>query len=490
MIAVLLLGIPLLFFLAILLMPATNSGRVALAGAVCSAIVSIVAYVQFSQDNFTYLAENIPWVQSLGIQFNIGIDGISMVLVLLTGLLYPFIVAAASRAIPKNPKAFFALMLLMQLGLFGVFMARDAFLFYVFYELTLVPVYFICAIWGGERSIPITLKFFIYTLAGSLFMLIAIIFLYFKTPGNHTFDIQTFYQLNLTATEQSWIFWAFFLAFAIKIPVFPFHTWQPDTYTVSPAAGTMLLAGIMLKMGVYGLIRFVIPIVPLGVAQWNGVALVLCTIGIVYASLIALRQQDLKTLLAYSSIAHVGLIAAGVLSVNTAGMQGAVIQMFNHGVNVVALFFMIDIIESRYGTRWMNELSGIGGQMKRFAVIFMIILLGSVGLPLTNGFIGEFLLLMGIYQHNAWIAGFAGLTLILGAAYMLRLYRNVFLGEAMPGSMVAADSTGMENWILLPLCALVIIIGVYPSSLLDVSDQSVQQILRIFNDHHPLTGGL
>ncbi|MEO6167063.1 MAG: NADH-quinone oxidoreductase subunit M, partial [Chitinophagales bacterium] len=450
MIAATLLILPVIFTAVILLMPPTNSRSIALIGTVSSLAISIFTWMQFSSGQLNQLSLNLPWAPVLGIQFNIGIDGISMVLVLLTGLLFPFIVAATLKSEIKNQKAFYSLMLTMQLGLMGVFIAKDAFLFYVFYELTLIPVYFICAIWGGERSIPITLKFFIYTLAGSLFMLVAIIYLYFKTPGTHTFDIASFYHLPLSVMEQSWIFWAFFLAFAIKIPIFPFHTWQPDTYTVAPAAGTMLLAGIMLKMGIYGLIRFVLPIVPQGVVSWGNTALVLCIIGIIYASLIAWRQQDLKRLIAYSSIAHVGLIAAGVFSVNSAGLQGAMIQMFNHGVNVVAVFFMVDIIETRYGTRLMDDLGGIAGQMKKFGVLFIIVLLGSVGLPLTNGFIGEFLLLMGVYQHNAWAAAFAGLTLVLGAVYMFRFYRNVFLGEVKDHKIEPVDTKGWENLILVP----------------------------------------
>lgn len=495
MIALLLLVVPVIFTIGILLAPAGGSYRIAMTGAILNLLLALVAYVQYTRNDLAQLSLNVPWVASLGISFNLGIDGISVVLVLLTGILYPFIIAASavsgsSHLERGGVRSFYALVLLMQLGLMGVFIAKDAFLFYVFYELTLIPAYFICAMWSEERGIPVTLKFFIYTLAGSLFMLVAILYLYFKTPAPHTFDIQSFYLAPLTATEQSWIFWGFFVAFAIKIPIFPFHTWQPGTYTVSPVAGTMLLAGLMLKMGIYGLIRFVLPIVPDGLARWGNLALILCVIGIIYASLIALRQQDLKTLIAYSSIAHVGLIAAGVLSVNASGLQGAVIQMFNHGINVVALFFLIDVIEKRYGTRWMDELGGVAGQMKRFSVLFMIILLGSVGLPLTNGFIGEFLLLMGIYQHSHWAAAFAGLTLILSATYMLRLYKNVFLGEKNNYKAIPSDSNAIENWILIPLSALVIAVGIYPSALLDISASSVQQVLQFINEHNTLVGAI
>jgi NADH-quinone oxidoreductase subunit M len=243
-------------------------------------------------------------------------------------------------------------------------------------------------------------------------------------------------------------------------------------------------------MGIYGLIRFVIPIVPQGVEQWSTLTLILCVIGIVYSSLIALRQQDLKRLIAYSSIAHVGLMTAGVFSVNSVGLQGAMIQMFNHGVNTVAVFFMIDLIEKRYNTRMINELGGIAGQMKRFSVFFFLILLGNVGLPLTNGFIGEFLLLMGIYQKNGWTAAFAGLTLILGAAYMFRLYRNVFLGQAANQQFDSGDSKTRENWIIIPLCTMIILLGIYPSLLLNISEKSVEQILVLFNQNNISTGSL
>ncbi|MBX7140586.1 MAG: NADH-quinone oxidoreductase subunit M [Chitinophagales bacterium] len=483
MFALLILLFPLLITLAILIRGGERVSRIALVGSIFELILVCNNGFQKFYGDASKLEMNVPWIPGLGINFHIGLDGLSLLLVFLTALLYPFIIRASinPQSPVRNPKSFYALMMLMQFALIGVFMARDAFLFYVFYELALIPIYFICAFWGGERSIPITLKFFIYTLAGSLFMLIAILYLYFKTPTPHTFDITAFYNLSLTATEQAWLFWGFFLAFAIKIPIWPFHTWQPDTYTVSPAAGTMLLAGIMLKMGIYGLMRFVVPIVPEGIAQWGNFAMILCIIGIIYASLIALRQNDLKRLIAYSSIAHVGLMAAGVLTVNASGLQGAAIQMLNHGINVVAMFFMIDLIEQRYGTRNMNELSGIAAQMKRFSWLFVIVMLGSVGLPLTNGFIGEFLLLNGLYQHNAWYAAAAGLTIIFGAAYMLRLYRNVFLGEKSNFNNESGDVKGWETRILVAFSLLIILIGVYPLPWLELTSNSMQELIHYFS---------
>jgi NADH-quinone oxidoreductase subunit M len=425
----------------------------------------------------TNLNFDIPWVTNLGINFNVGIDGISMILVLLTAIAFPLIILTTYKHTYKN--SFYGLMLLMQCGLMGVFMAKDAFLFYVFYEMALIPIYFICAIWGGTNRIRVTLKFFIYTMTGSLFMLIAIIYLYLKTPVPHNFNIQNFYHLTLSATQQSWLFWAFFVAFAIKMPVFPFHTWQPDTYTESPAAGTMLLAGVMLKMGIYGLIRFVIPIFPLAVAHWQWLAITLCIIGIVYASIIAFSQNDLKRLIAYSSIAHVGLMGAGVFSLTIAGLQGAMIQMFNHGIIVIAMFAFIDYIEQQTGTRLIDQLGGIANVAKRFSVLFMIVMLASVGLPLTNSFVGEFLLLFGLYHYSAWVAAFAGLTIILGAVYMFNLYRHVFLGESNEITIKITEPRATESGIYYIIIFFIVLLGILPGLLLNISEPAVQNILNI-----------
>jgi NADH-quinone oxidoreductase subunit M len=398
-------------------------------------------------------------------------------LVALTNVLMPLIILSASRTEIKNANAFYGLMLFMQFALVGVFAALDAFLFYIFWELALIPIYFICLLWGGADRIRITLKFFIYTLTGSLLMLVGLIYLYLQTPGAHTFALQAFYNLNLSATEQSFIFWALFLAFAVKIPIFPLHTWQPDTYTDAPTQGTMLLSGIMLKMGIYGLIRWMIPIVPAGMEQWGGLAIGLCVTGIVYASCMAIVQKDYKRLIAYSSVAHVGLIAAGVLVLNPEGLQGALFQMLSHGVNVIGLFAIVDIIQRRMKTRNLDELGGLANNSPLFTVLFMIIVLGAVALPLTNGFVGEFLLLNGVFQFNAVLGAVAGLTIILGAVYMFRSYQKIMLGNANGNH---AEFTGLllnEKIILISVAALVIITGVYPKPILSVAQPVLEEIL-------------
>ena len=452
----------------------------ALVASIVNFVLTLLMLGSFVPDASTQFLIDYTWIESLGIHFKLGIDGISMMMVLLTNLLIPIIILASSKHQYKNPNAFYSLIFFMQAGLLIVFTAMDAFLFYVGWEAALIPIYFICAIWGGENRIRVNMKFFVYTIAGSLIMLIAIIYLHLQTPDN-SYDIASFYNLNLPANIQGWIFGAFFLAFAIKMPVFPFHTWQPDTYTEAPTAGTMLLAGIMLKMGIYGAIRWLIPIAPLGFAEWGQTALILSVIGIVYASFIAFTQKDLKRLVAYSSIAHVGLIAAGIFAWNVQGLQGAMIQMLSHGINVVGMFFVLDILIRRLNTRQIELMGGIAKVAPFLAICFLIILLGTVALPLTNGFIGEFLLLMGVYNYSIWYAAVAGLTIIFGAVYMLRMYQTVMLGPVneLTKSFVAIDTT--EKSVLIIICVLIIIIGVYPQPLLHISEAAVTNLVDQVN---------
>ncbi|RVU01849.1 NADH-quinone oxidoreductase subunit M [Mucilaginibacter limnophilus] len=454
--------------------------HVALFFAVAELAVAVFFLSRFVPDASTQFTVIKPWIPKLGIYFTAGIDGISMVLVLLTTLLVPLIILTTYQHQYKNAGAFYALILFMQAGMLTVFTALNGFLFYVGWEAALIPIYFICALWGGENRIRITIKFFIYTFAGSLFMLIGIIYLYLSSPSK-TYELNDLYNAAVTAKAQSWVFWAFFLAFAIKMPVFPFHTWQPDTYTEAPSAGTMMLSGIMLKMGVYGVIRWLIPNAPLGFLQWQTLAVILSVIGIVYAALIAFNQKDGKRLVAYSSISHVGLIAAGIFSWNLEGVQGAMIQMLNHGINVVGLFFVWDIISRRLNTRELANLGGIAKVAPQFATAFLIITLGTVALPLSNGFIGEFLLLKGVFNYNNWIATVAGLTIIFGAVYMLRMYKKAMQGGTNELTVLFTDITGTEKLVLGIICVLVIVLGVYPQPVLHISEAAVKNLIDTVN---------
>jgi len=455
-----------------------NASMVALVLSLLPLADTVYKLMQFDPLGGKQFVVDYPWVENLGISFSTAVDGISMLMILLTNALVPLIILSGFGREIKNPKNFYSLVFLMQFALLGVFTSMDGFLFYIFWELALIPIWFICLMWGGYDRTRITLKFFIYTLSGSLLMLVGMIYLYLQTPGTHTFDINSFYALSLTSDAQSWLFWAFFIAFAIKIPVFPFHTWQPDTYVTAPTQGTMLLSGIMLKMGLYGIIRFMIPVIPHGFESNAPVAMILAVAGVIYGSAMAIAQKDFKRLMAYSSMAHVGLIAAGILTVNAFAIKGGVYQMLSHGVNAVGLFFVADILIHRFGNSGMSEMGGIAHKSKKFAVGFMIIMLGSIALPLTNGFVGEFLLLSGIYSWNVWAAAFAGLTVIFGAVYMLRAYQKIMLGDETGASSTFGELQAHELILLTIVGALVIIMGVYPTPLMDIAGPSIDEIIK------------
>ena len=476
MMTLLLLFVPLVSALVVYLAGQKLASKVALGLAVVELALSGVAlctYLKHGAEPFYIFHE---WITSPKISFHLALDGLSLLLVLLTNLLVPIIILSTFHRLIPNAKSYFALILLMQFALVGVFMAMDGLLYYIFWELALIPIYFIALRWGGPNRVPVTLKFFIYTLAGSLLMLFGFIMLYWYNP-QQSFDIRELYSLAISGSNQSWLFWMFFLAFAIKIPIVPFHTWQADTYREAPTQGTMLLSGIMLKMGIYSLLRWLLPVVPLGVAQWGPLAITLCVVGIVYASIIAIKQNNIKNLLAYSSLAHVGLISAGVFAMNLHGYQGSVVQMLAHGINVVGLFYCADIIFNRTGTNSIEGLGGIRNLAPKFSTMFMVILLGSVALPLTNGFIGEFLLLYGVYEYNIWLSVFAGLTIILGAVYMLRMYKKVMLGNTGMRVQSFPDLYWNEFLALGIIVVLVIAMGLYPKPVLEIAEPALQLIL-------------
>lgn len=420
---------------------------------------------------------SVPWVPGAGISFSLGMDGITLVMLLLTNLIAPLIIVASGNRSYNNEPVYYGLVMLMLGAMNGAFLATDGLLFYIFYELSLIPIYFVCAIWGGQDKIRITLKFFIYTFIGSLFMLLSLLYVYLQTPGNHSFAWADMAAVSLPGNISMWVMSGFFLAFAVKLPIFPFHTWQPDTYVTAPTGGTMLLSGIMLKMGVYGAIRWMMPLAPEAAHALVPLFLILAIIGIVYASIIAVKQIDFKRLIAYSSIAHVGLIIAGVFVWNKAGLQGSLLQMLNHGINVVGLFYVCDLLERRLGTRSLAEMGGIAKSAPKLSAMFMILMLGVVAIPLTNGFPGEFLLLNGVWNYNFWMAAVAGLTMIFGVVYMLRAYGLAIFGPSNPQTENFADLNGQETLVLGIIAALVLVLGFFPGLVLNLSDASVNQIL-------------
>ncbi len=472
-----LLFLPLLASLLILLSGNKWAARVALGLSLIEVLLTWLTYQEFNQGGKAILTFFQEWISNPKISFHLGLDGLGLTMVALTNFLTPLIILSAFNRNIENSRGYFALITLMQFALVGVFMAMDGMLYYIFWELALIPIYFIALRWGGTNRVPVTLKFFIYTLAGSLLMLFGFIMLYWYNPS-HSFDIRELYSNTICTCKQGWIFWLFFLAYAIKIPIVPFHTWQADTYKEAPTQGTMLLSGIMLKMGTYSLLRWLLPILPSGVAEWAPLAITLCVIGIVYASVIAIMQRDLKKLLAYSSVAHVGLISAGIFALNMQGLQGSVAQMVAHGINVVGLFFCTDIIFNRTQQANIDTLGGIRNVAPQFNTLFMVIVLGSVALPLTNGFIGEFLLLFGVYEYNTWLSVFAGLTIILGAVYMLRMFQRVMLGNVSDATSAFQDLLWNEKLVLGVIALAIIVTGIYPKPILELSKPALEIILN------------
>jgi NADH-quinone oxidoreductase subunit M len=456
--------------------------RNALIIAMAELILALVAAARFTNDGSAGNIFSFQWIKGLNIPFMFGMDGLSLMLVLLTAFLFPVIIIASYTCRSRRANIFFGLILIAEGALIGVFTALNGMVFYVFWEFALIPVYFIVALWGGENRIRITFKFFVYTLTGSLIMLAALIYLYFQTPAPHSFDFAALYHAATTRESQIWIFLAFFLAFAIKIPIVPFHTWQPDTYATAPPAGSMILAGIMLKMGVYGVIRLLIPICPLAFPVLGMPVIILVTAGIIYSSVIAIRQDDMKRFIAWVSMAHAGLITAAVLSLRNSAVNGAAFQMVAHGINVVALFIIVDIIEVRNKSRKISDLGGIATTMPVLAAIFMIVLLGTVALPLTSGFVGEFMMLLGLFSYNPWIAGGAGLTIIFSAVYMLWMYQRVMLGNLREGLPLRQPGLFRNDlFALIPLVMLILFLGCYPKPLLQLSGPAVDMILKTIN---------
>ena len=428
------------------------------------------------------LSFSASWMGSLGSSFTIQLDGMSQLLCLLTAAAYPLIFIATWKTDYKNAHNFFALMLLTQAGLMGVFTAMDALLFYFFWELALIPVYFLCSQWGGERRIQVTFKFFIYTFSGSVLMLIGLLYLYFQTP-DRSFAIQSFYNLSLDTNTQTWLFWLMFVAFAIKMPIFPFHTWQPDTYEQSPTATTMVLSGIMVKMGVFGVIRWLLPVVPTAAWAWGDVVMSMAVIGIIYASIIAIQQDDLKRLIAYSSIAHVGLMAATIFAEHKTGLQGVMMQMFNHGINIIGLWIVVELIECQFGTRKLSELGGIAQKAPALTILLVVVALANISLPLTNAFVGEFMMFTGIFgstvtKYNMVFAVLAGLSIILGAVYTLNMIQKVFYGNTNTLTAAARDIFLNEKLVLGIIVVLILVLGVYPQPLLNVTDGFVDNLLK------------
>ena len=444
--------------------------------------VVLISLLYTSKVYLTYNAVNYLWLQNLGTSFYISLDGAGRILTLLTAVSFPLIFLSTYKNNYKNAGAFFGLMMLAECGLMGVFVAKDALVFYFFWELALIPVYFLCSIWGGEKRIQATFKFFVYTFLGSLLMLTGIIYVYLHTGPRvfedavvslHSFSLQSFYTATLSEGEQSWLFWLFFIAFAIKMPIFPFHTWQPDTYDQSPTPVTMVLSGIMVKMGLFGVIKWLIPIFPLAVPKFTNIVMIFCIAGIIYASCIAMLQNNLKKLVAYSSIAHIGLMCAAIFAMNEMSLQGIMIQMFSHGINIIGLWIVVEMIEQKTGVKNMSELGGVAQKAPVLTIMLVIIAFANIALPLTNAFVGEFMMFAGIYQHNVWMAAVAGIGIILASVYTLNMIQKVFYGNTNALTEKITDISFAQKLALGLIVVMIFTFGVYPQPMIDLAKEAV-----------------
>ncbi|WP_395450957.1 NADH-quinone oxidoreductase subunit M [Aminobacter sp. UC22_36] len=453
-----------------------NIRNVALLTTVFTFAVSLLIWIYFdnAEAGFQFV-EKAAWLDS-GISYHMGVDGISMLFVILTTFLMPLCILASWESVEKRVKEYMIAFLILETLMIGVFCALDIVLFYVFFEAGLIPMFIIIGVWGGKRRVYASFKFFLFTLLGSVLMLLAVMAMFWQAG---TTDIPTLLAHDFPANMQTWLWLAFFASFAVKMPMWPVHTWLPDAHVEAPTAGSVILAGILLKMGGYGFLRFSLPMFPLASEFFAPMVFALSVIAIVYTSLVALMQEDIKKLIAYSSVAHMGYVTMGIFAMNEAGVQGAIFQMLSHGLVSGALFLCVGVVYDRMHTREIAAYGGLVNNMPKYAVAFLIFTMANVGLPGTSGFVGEFLTLFGIFQVNTWVALIAATGVILSAAYALWLYRRVVFGALTKESLKGLfDLSGREKVVLYPLVILVIFYGVYPAPVFDATTASVKALIN------------
>ena len=493
--------LPLLFALVLVLWPNEKTLRPLAFGLSLIEFALSLGILSFFDRNSAslQLVERYPWIERFGITYFLGIDGLSLWLVLLTTFLTPIVLLGAWNSIEDRRKGFFACLFVLQTAMLGTFLALDAVFFYLFWELSLVPMYFMIGIWGGQRRIYATVKFFIFTMIGSVLMLVAIIYMMYLTEeamGSMSASLLDFYKLNIPfiggqfMSPQTLMFFAFSLAFAIKVPVFPLHTWLPDAHVEAPTPGSVILAGVMLKMGTYGFLRWVLPVFPAATDYWSWLFMVIGVIGIIYGALVAMVQPDIKKLVAYSSVSHMGYVLLGLFALNEFGVTGALYQMLNHGISTGALFLLVGMIYERTHSREISRYGGLAAALPVFSICFFIITLSSIAVPMTNGFVGEFLVLLGAYKAWPVWAYFSVTGVVLGAVYMLWMFKRVFFG--MPGELVKDekhplhDLSFREMAVLAPLILMVFWMGLFPNHFLDWSKASIDHLVQD-RSHYELT---
>ena len=459
---------------------ARNSRYIALWTSVPTFLISLLIWVKFDPSTADFqMMESIEWIEGTNIGYRMGVDGISMFFVLLSTLLTPICILASWEAIEHRVREYMVAFLILETMMVGMFCALDILVFYIFFEGVLIPMFIIIGVWGGARRVYASFKFFLYTLLGSVLMLVAILFMYFMVG---TTDIIALSKFNFPSDIQIWLWLAFFASFAVKVPMWPVHTWLPDAHVEAPTAGSVILAGVLLKMGGYGFLRFSIPMFPEASEFFSPLVFALSVVAIIYTSLVALAQDDLKKLIAYSSVAHMGFVTIGIFTLNSQGLEGAIFQMLSHGIVSGALFLCVGVIYDRMHTREIAAYGGLVNRMPKYALIFMVFTMASVGLPATSGFVGEFLVLLGAFYYNTWLAVFATTGVVLGAAYMLYVYRRIIFGKLEKENLMSiSDLSYREIIIFAPLVLLVFWMGVYPAPFLDVMSVSVDNLITNFN---------
>jgi NADH-quinone oxidoreductase subunit M len=475
----LLLLTPFAAMFVLLALPARFARAWALAAQAAGPLLVAWMSFGFDRDGGAQFVERVPWIPSLGVDYHVSADGISILFLFLTAAIGFLSVLASWAAIQTRVKEYYALLLLLQSAMYGVFVAQDLLLFFVFFEFSLVPMYFLIGIWGGDNRLYAAIKFFLYTLAGSVVMLVGIIALYILS-GAGTFDASTLLAAKLSPTAAQWIFWAFFIAFAVKVPMFPLHTWLPDAHTEAPTAGSVILAGVLLKMGTYGLLRFAMPLLPQA-PDADGIVQLLAAlslIAILYGGLVSLMQKDWKRLIAYSSVSHMGFCTLGLFSMNQLGILGSVLQQVNHGITTSMLFLLVGIVYDQRHTREIADYGGLATRMPHFATLFAVAVFASAGVPLLNGFVGEFTILAGAFQANRAWAYWAVPGVVFAAAYLLWLYQRTMLGKMTnPDNEHLRDLNAREWLTLAPLAAWAILIGVYPRPYFDLLERPVRAVV-------------
>ena len=459
---------------------ARNSRYIALWTSVPTFLISLLIWVKFDPSTANFqMMESIEWIEGTNIGYRMGVDGISIFFVLLSTLLTPICILASWEAIEHRVREYMVAFLILETMMVGMFCALDILVFYIFFEGVLIPMFIIIGVWGGARRVYASFKFFLYTLLGSVLMLVAILVMYFMAG---TTDIVALSKFSFASDIQIWLWLAFFASFAVKVPMWPVHTWLPDAHVEAPTAGSVILAGVLLKMGGYGFLRFSIPMFPEASDFFSPLVFALSVVAIIYTSLVALAQDDLKKLIAYSSVAHMGFVTIGIFTLNSQGLEGAIFQMLSHGIVSGALFLCVGVIYDRMHTREIAAYGGLVNRMPKYALVFMVFTMASVGLPATSGFVGEFLVLLGAFYYNTWLAVFATTGVVLGAAYMLYVYRRIIFGKLEKENLMSiSDLSYREIIIFVPLVLLVFWMGVYPAPFLDVMSVSVDNLITNFN---------